>query len=467
MSHMTDVHVGEGPRFSPLNLILDRDRIGSRLRLVTLSALFGLYWFAVAFIGNFPPLIPEQTLDNLPVVPAVLLEILTSFFSPQVLIFVFPVLLAILLSFHLGARYLADLFELESTSIAYRYLIGSVLGLRYPLLTIDAGNVADLDQQNPLLRIGGPGYLKLHLGFAAVFETMEGQPRIYGPSPGHTHYFVQGFERLRDVIDLRDQLREIDEIRTVTKDGIVVHARDVQIVFRAFSSYRRNDDGTYQADPRSMLNLTYGGIADETGLPRWTETLPTIAVDELKSYVGTRTLEEFLALPSDNGHSAMKVHIPRRELTASFHTQERKQRLQDLGLELVWVGVGTWEVRDDQIPSTDLEIAAGQTLTGIARDDARARRLRSKDHIARARQLREFALQREVILELIAAWNNGQVSDRNRCVELLDRLRRRLIDLQGRVEAAQRLDPSSFELPERFQETLSQLESLTERSPSL
>ncbi len=464
---MADVRVGDGSRFSPLNLILDRGRVGSRLRLVTLSALFGLYWFAVALIGNFPALIPEDSLANMPVVFAVLLEVLSSFLSPQVLIFVFPVLLAILLSFHLGARYLADLFELESTSIAYRYLLGSVLGLRYPLLTIDAGDVAHLDQQNPLLRIGGPGYLKLHLGFAAVFETMEGQPRIYGPSAGHSRYFVQGFERLRDVIDLRDQLREIDEIRTVTKDGIVVHARDVQIVFRAFSSYRRNDDGTYQADPRSMLNLAYGGIADEAGLPRWTETLPTLAVNELKSYVATRTLEEFLALPSDNGQNAMKVHIPRRELTASFHTQERKQRLRDLGLELVWVGVGTWEVRDDQIPSSDMEIAAGQTLTGVARDDARARRLRSPEHLARARELREFALQREVILELIAAWNNGQHSDYNRCSALLERLRRRLVDLQGRVETAQRLDPGSFELPDRLQETLAQLESLTERSPSL
>ena len=97
------------------------------------------------------------------------------------------------------------------------------------------------------------------------------------------------------------------------------------------------------------------------------------------------------------------------------------QRLRDLGLELVWVGVGTWEVRDDQIPSTELEIAAGQTLTGVARDDARARRLRSAEHLARARELREFALQREVILELIAAWNNGRRSDRNQLRAVRDR----------------------------------------------
>lgn len=466
MSHMADVHVGGGARFSLSNLLLDRGRAGSRLRLVTVLAAFGLYWLAVAFIGNFPSMVPEDTLAELPVVSEIFLEVFTSFFSPHVLIFVLPVFLAILLSFHLGARYLADLFELESTSIAYRYLLGSVLGLRYPHLMIDSGDVANLDQQNPLLRIGGPGYLKLHLGFAAVFETMEGQPRIYGPSAGHSRYFVQGFERLRDVIDLRNQLREMDEIRTVTKDGIIVHARDVQIVFRAFSSYRRNDDGTYQADPRSLLNLAYGGIADEAGLPRWTETLPAIALRELKNYVAARTLEEFLALPSDNGQNSMQVHIPRRELTASFHTQERKQRLRDLGLELVWVGVGTWEVRDDQIPSSELEIAAGQTLTGVARDDARARRLRSPDHLGRARQLREFALQREVIAELIGAWNEGQQRDRNQCFELLDRLRRRLLDLQVRIEAAQRLDAGSYELPDRHLETLAHLEALADRSLS-
>ncbi len=215
-----------------------------------------------------------------------------------------------------------------------------------------------------------------------------------------------------------------------------------------------------------MLNLAYGGIADEEGLPRWTETLPGIAVSELKSYVASRTLEEFLALPSSNGQDSMSIHIPRRELTAGFHTDERKQRLRDIGLELVWVGVGTWEVRDDQIPSTELEVAAGQTLTGIARDDARARRLRSSEHLGRERQLREFSLQREVMQELISTWKDGRMTDRLRCFELMDRLQRRLIDLQGRIHAAQRLDPGSYELPEQFQEVMAYLQSLTETTSS-
>ena len=453
------------PGLAPLALFLDRGRTGSRLRLISVITLFGLYWFVVAWIGNFPPLLSNQSLESLPFFPSVLLDVVSSFFSPQVLVFVVPVFLAGLFAFRLAALYLTDLFELESPGIAYRYLLGSALGLRYPVLTIDTGNLPALDQQNPLLRVGGPGYLRLHLGFAAVFETIEGHPRIYGPAGGSARYFVQGFERLRDVIDLRDQLREIDEVRTVTKDGIVVYARDVQMVFRAFSSVRRSEDGTYHADPRSILSLAYGGTADGNGTPPWTETLPELASHELEDFVATRTLEQFLALPSGNGQSAAKVHIPRRELTASFHTQERRQRLRDLGLELVWVGVGTWEVRDDQIQTSEIEIAAGQTLTGVSRDQARARRLASTDHLRRERDLREFALIREVIQELITTWNDGRLPNQYRCFEVLDRFRRRLLELKDRTEAAQSLGLAATELPERLPETLAHIESLTARAP--
>jgi hypothetical protein len=138
-------------------------------------------------------------------------------------------------------------------------------------------------------------------------------------------------------------------------------------------------------------------------------------------------------------------------------------------LELVWLGVGTWEVRDDQILSTDLEIAAGQTLTGVARDELRARRLASPEHLTRERQLRAFALSQEVIEELIAAWGEGKLPDRFRSHELLDRFRRRLIELKVRVEDQHRVEPSStldLDLPERLAEVLHHLETLTERSPT-
>jgi len=454
-------------------MLLDRGRAGARARLVLTLSLVVSYWSLVTLVLDFPPLIAAETFERLPVLIAVLLDVVTSFFSPQVIVFLFPILIAGVLALHLGAAYLTDLFELESTGIAHRYLLGAVFGLSYPVLSIDRGQVEALDQANPLLRIGGPGYLNLYLGFAAVFETIDGQPKIYGPTRERSEFFIQGFERLREVIDLRDQLRQLDEVRTVTKDGIVVYARDVQIVFRAYGGEQRTAGSPLPVETRSVLSLAYGGQVAEGGPSHWTDTLPDLARNELEAFVGGRTLEEFLALPQqaskrrDSGPT--HVHIPRRELTESFHTAARRARMRELGLELVWLGVGTWEVRDDQITSTDLEIAAGQTLTGVARDELRARRLASAEHLTRERQLRAFALSQEVIEELIAAWGEGKLPDRYRSHALLDRFRRRLIDLKARVEDQHRIEPSStldLDLPERLPEVLLHLETLTERSPT-
>ena len=469
--HSTPMDRGIGSL--PIGMLLDRGRAGARARLVlTLSLVVG-YWSLVTLVLDFPPLIAAETLERLPVFIAILLDVVTSFFSPQVIVFLFPVLIAGVLALHLGAAYLTDLFELESTGIAYRYLLGAVFGLSYPVLTIDRGQVETLDQANPLLRIGGPGYLNLHLGFAAVFETIDGQPKIYGPTRERSEFFIQGFERLREVIDLRDQLRQLDEVRTVTEDGIVVYARDVQIVFRAYGGEQRTAGSPLPVETRSVLSLAYGGQVAEAGPSHWTDTLPDLARNELEAFVAGRTLEEFLALPQQASKrresGPTHVHIPRRELTESFHTAARRARLRELGLELVWLGVGTWEVRDDQILSTDLEIAAGQTLTGVARDELRARRLASTEHLTRERQLRAFALSQEVIEELIAAWGEGKLPDRFRSHELLDRFRRRLIELKVRVEDQHRVEPSSthdLDLPERLAEVLHHLETLIERSPT-
>ena len=434
MARMSSPHttpLNRGIAGLPVGMLLDRGRAGARIRLVLTLVLVIGYWSLVTLVLDFPPLIAADTLDRLPVLIAILLDVGTSFFSPPVLVFLFPVLLAGLLALHLGAAYLTDLFELETTGIAYRYLLG------------------------------------------AVFEAIEGQPKIYGPTRERTEFFIQGFERLREVIDLRDQLRQLDEVRTVTKDGIVVYARDVQIVFRAYGGEQRSAGSPLPVETRSVLSLAYGGQVDEAGLSHWTDTLPELARNELEAFVSSRTLEEFLALPQQGSSrreaGPTHVHIPRRELTESFHTAARRSRLRELGLELVWLGVGTWEVRDDQIRSTDLELAAGQTLTGVARDELRARRLASPDHLTRERQLRAFALSQEVIEELIAAWGEGKLPSRYRSHELLDRFRRRLVDLKGRVEDQHRQVPSSaidLDLPERLSEVLHHLESLTERSPT-
>jgi hypothetical protein len=477
MSERASNWLSEAGLPAPLAALLQRGQSGARLRFGLLVFLLSLYWFLVTLLADFPPLLGPQTLAGLPPLVAALLQAVASFFAPRVLIFVLPALLGLALALYGGAHYLTDLYELESPAIAWRYLLGATFGLSYPTLVVHRGELDSLDQRNPLLRIGGPGYLLLHLGFAAVFETPTGQPRVYGPSRRGPHgqpIFIPGFERLREVIDLRDQLRQLDQVPAVTRDGIQVFARDVQIVFRAYAGEARSLQQPYPFDPRSILSLVYGQVVGEDGPARWTEALPELARSELRSFVAQHTLEEFLAIRSeaaaeasaaDTRSESAGLHIPRRQLTESFHTPERRQRLRELGLELVWVGVGTWEVRDDQIPSLASELGAGQALTTTLRDQARARRLRTPQHLTRERQLAAQAFSRETLEELIQMWRQGQLPGEYRCFESLERIKRRLIELQRRVQDSQ--PPGEIAAPEALAQAIQHLERLTDRSPAL
>ena len=467
-------------------LLLDRGVYGARFRLGLLLTLFSLLWFGLTLLADFPQVLPTSVFQSLPFLLAILLDFVMSFLAPKVLVYLLPILGVFLAGLRVGAAYLDDLYELGNPKIAIKYSLGSVFGFRYPVLTIDHGQLDLLDQENPLLRIGGPGYLELHLGFAAVFETAEGFPRIYGPprkTENHHRVFIHGFERIRDVIDLRDQLRQIDEIPAVTRDGVQVFARDVQMVFRVYGGEKRSIDLPYPYDPKSVLSLVYGQVVTEHGPTRWTDTLPDLARRELQEFVAEKTLTEFLAVQPDLPSSRYEdqEHTPgeatlsdqplvsstRRKLTESFHTPARQKRLRELGLELVWVGVGTWEVRDDQVVDTEDEIAAAKTMTTTARSQSKLERIRSQDHLVAERHRRAAKLTREVLHEVVETWNKGQLPSTYRCYELLQQLKHRLEWFRKRISEFQRLYPEesgNLQLPDQYQLILDHLATLTEMS---
>ena len=163
MSERASTWAAEGGLPAPLAALLERGQSGARLRFGLLVLLLSLYWFLVTLLADFPPLLGPQTLAGLPPLVAALLQAVASFFAPRVLIFVLPALLGLGLALYGGTQYLADLYELETPAIAWRYLLGATFGLSYPTLVVRSGELNSLDQHNPLLRIGGPGYLLLHL----------------------------------------------------------------------------------------------------------------------------------------------------------------------------------------------------------------------------------------------------------------------------------------------------------------
>jgi hypothetical protein len=450
-----------------LGFFFGRGFIGQRIRMAILLIILGMYWFILALLADFPSFIPTATLNSLPLLLRIILDVVASFFAPPVLLHLLPVALGILIGLVAAAYYLADLFELESVWIAWRYLLNALFGWNPPVLTIASSELGSLDQSNPLLRIGGPGYLNLHLGFAAVFESVEGKPKIYAPSrkaDGAHRFFVQGFDRLQEVIDLRDQIRLLDQVQAVTRDGITVFARDAQLVFRAHGGDDRSLEVPYPYDPQGILRLVYGQHVHKSGASRWTDALPSLARRELRTFVAGRGIDDFLAIDSSDDMEPSTVSsflMPRKQLTQSFHTAEQAERLRELGLELSWVGVGTWEVRNDQIPSTDSEVAAGQRILTAARDRARARRLRSREYRAGARQHARIEYSLHFLQSVVRWWEEGELPPEYRCFEFLSNLKRRASEMTSQLESWKELHPDGPNIPSDLPVFLDHLNSIT------
>ena len=453
---------------------LGRDLTAAYVRLGIFVVAFSTYWIlVVAFLG-FPGEISHLLAQSTPAFLVPFINIAATFFHPQVIMHLLPVIGALFFAFFFAALYLTDLFELESFWTAYHYLIGSIFGLGFPRLRIDQSNINSIDPYSPVKRIGGPGYVRIHLGYAAIFEDTNGISHVYGRSKaaestgihaeedhgrttGRSTFFVQGFESLKDVVDLRDRIGKVDEIRSITRDGIEVYARDAQMVFRVFGGEQeRSLEYPYPYTSESIRQLVYGQAVGERGKKDWAQALSEIVQNEIRSFVARHTLEEFLALqpyrhmdqaearpdrePSSS-RSDRTFQIPRRQLTDHFHTPALKRGLRDKGLELAWVGVGTWELRDPEKTTRGSDISPGDTILTTWRDSQRAHLYRSPGYIERRRDAREKEHIRASFESWIRTWRGTDRPATQRCFDLLTQIHKQLLAMEERLKEEHDLSP--------------------------
>jgi hypothetical protein len=350
-----------------LDLLLGRNRTSPLFRLGAVATGFMLL-LAVAAALEF------QSLD--------LLKVLRYWFLPTAVLF------AVLYG---GARRLNDLFNLDETPESIfrtmEYLWGAIFGLAYDEIEIKDGALTPRSKKSRVSVIGGPGFLKIHLGNAALFELVNNTSIIYAAKRGQ---FLHGFERLREeVIDLRDQIRDLGDLPLYTRDGIPVTAVQAQVAFRVYSHQKRTERNPYPYDPHSVRRLIYGQLAGPGYTTRpWTDMVADLARAEIAHYIGQRRFKDLIAQkqkgmlpppPSSAGDTTSAVQSspptsraaatanPRRELTLSFYTESFARRCRQLGVELIWIGVGTLktppEVSQELIDSWQKEFIA---LTSIS-----------------------------------------------------------------------------------------------------
>ena len=305
-----------------------------------------------------------------------LIDLGLAFFGPAALRKMIVFILGYWLAFRVAALYLDDVFELKDLPVAESYIRQGAFGSGYDLISIREGAISPESKNSPTYRIGGPGLVQVHLENVALFEKIDGQPHVIGSAAGIA--VLESFERLRQVIDLRDQVLDMT-VTGRTRDGILVTAKDVRLIFSV-------DRGLLQANGRAPLAQPYAFTEDAIknlvynhNSGPWTLAMRSLIRGNLRRFIAQHTLSEFLAsvnpleainllqMPASpqDGRSTASAgaggqeddFIPRDQITNLFYnfTNGFRQDADDLGVALQWIGLGTWVTPSEIIPAQHLE----------------------------------------------------------------------------------------------------------------
>ncbi|MEW6404946.1 MAG: hypothetical protein AB1649_24385 [Chloroflexota bacterium] len=289
-----------------------------------------------------------------------------------------------------AANYLADVFELPDPTVADTFMSSLAFGSSFERITIDNGHVLQEEHSSYILQIGGPGALQVNLDNVAVAEKPNGQPTILYSRAAP--WMLEGFERLREIgpdggvsrfaiIDLKDQFMKDLSVSARTKDGIPIEAQDIKIIFSVKRKPMIDESTTniHSVTEDAVNSIVYKQIVmiDKSnelpplaGFP-WNSTILPLVLDEIEQLIMQSPLNEILAnigqKELDQTHEAQKQitslkteitgqhHVPpnaaqvpqfqsRSKITARFYEPEFQRKADALGVQLLWIDIGTWKL---------------------------------------------------------------------------------------------------------------------------
>jgi hypothetical protein len=394
-----------------INCFYSLTREGAQRRAM---ALMGLFVFITLFFGLFSRdytdwatlignsllyLLNPTLASSFPENPIqkffqVLLEV---YISANGFHYLFLIVLPFFVAWRLAAIYLADIFELEKISTASNFIMQTALTGGNTKIHIRDGDIAPEDEHSPAYLIGGPGIAIVELDSAALFEQPDGRPYVVGPTV-EKPFVLDGFERFRQAIILRDHRTDPLEVSSRSLDGISVQAVGVSYLF----SVDRGENATSTAErpypfrgSNTIESLVYGLAARVTpDGPRpadvsraWFGTMMTLIRGALANFMSEHNLTEYLAsygIPEvqlDQRQTdavllaARRVLPPGRQIPIlplgdipdfvsrptikttlfSEFPNEFPALASQRGVVLHWVGIGSWKTPSEIIPEQHLE----------------------------------------------------------------------------------------------------------------
>jgi hypothetical protein len=317
-----------------------------------------------------------------------------------------PVFLApFFIALQCAALYLADIFELEHVSVARSFLWAVALSGSEELLRVSQGDVPEDYRQSPTYLIGGPGKVIVDLDSAALFEKPDGTPRVIGPTGDHPRgrATLEGFERFRQAIDIRDQYVELRDqdprspsVKSRSLDGIPITATDVRLMFSVYrGGAKPTPEMPYPFTKEAVEHIIYQAtsrVTPELQNPStyefsWINKMVSLIRNQLIAFMSKHKLADYLAsigtpevekfkqreeaivnqsqrlTPSDRSfllsqeQNILGEFQPRYKLKNLFSqfAEEFTKKAKNSGVELHWIGVGTWKTPTEIIPERHLE----------------------------------------------------------------------------------------------------------------
>lgn len=375
---------------------------GSRRRWLLI--FLGAFMWA-RFASAAHPISTEGEMIN-----ALLIYPFQALFAADILRHVLVIATIFWLSLRMAAAYMDDVFEIGDITITEKYILQAVFSSDYDTITLKDGRIEKAHQKSPIAQIGGPGLVKVNLDNAALFEKADGSMRVIGPTQKPA--VLDRFERLRAIIDLRDQVVDVS-VSGRTKDGIHVSAKGVQVVYSVLRGKKEPtlkiphpfDESAiekiiFQQSVFKTLSTEDNNQSTEDGLggksARASLNMRPFIQSSLRSFIAKSTLSEFLSSVREPEIEARKMQeetlraeaenlastpspikikdedgaeitdsiqldnsdsfFSRDQITEMFYADVNR-RAAKRGLQLHWIDIGTWVLPEESkdIPKQHLE----------------------------------------------------------------------------------------------------------------
>ncbi len=281
------------------------------------------------------------------------------------------------LALEIAAIYLMDIFELPKSSIGREFISRAAFAFpQMEMLVINNEALSRKQLDSPVIRIGGPSLVQVNVEFVAVFEKINGafhpispnlriqkharpflqriidflaryfsvfvesssenlnQPARLNGSVGKPQYLpavsiLDGFERLRQIIDLRDQTACFS-VEARTNDGILINVKDLRLIFSVWRGVDQTSLGRpYPFRRQAVYSLTYQNSLGEL----WSFTMQRLVQEELVRFISEHTLGELLAAigePEIQRQLAMEGAIHRKIWSNRRYVRSRRLYSQPL-----------------------------------------------------------------------------------------------------------------------------------------